>query len=564
MKLFLTLARSSWGVGLVSAILGALSGVASLTLITLIHHALTASDASSSASQWNRWLPHAFAAACMFVLVTQVTAKFMLVRLSQATAARLRYELCSKIISAPLPTLESVGQHRLLATLIDDVGAITYALSSFPAVCANALVLVCGLIYLASLSPILAAATILMAGLGVGMFLGGIRAGNRSLCQAREDQDEVVKQLRAMIVGIKELKSNSSRCLDFVYDVLLPADSRMRHSLIRGQSIQGFSHSWGRLFLFIGIGLLLFVWPMLSPVSNATLTGYVLTILYLTYPLDGILGWLPAFNAASIAVTKIETLGLLIDQPEDQSIAGSTQPFRRLELEGIQYQYQSHGEPTFRLGPIDFVLSAGEVVFIAGGNGSGKTTLVKCLTGLYPPAEGLLRWNDHVVNTRNRVDFRQLFSTVFVEGHLFDRLLGLDAETEEVARWLKLLGVEDKVDLQTGKISQGKLSRGQHKRLALLVAALDDRPIFVFDEWAAEQDPGFKRVFYQQIVPELKRCGKTVVAITHDDRFFDVADRVVKLVDGRLQVQPQEHSFAVDAPPTMLPTIIDQRDSRAA
>lgn len=148
MKLLLSLARSSWGAGSASAMLGALSGVASLTLITLIHHALTASSLSTASSRWTNGLPYAFAAACLFVPATQVTAKFMLVRLSQATAARLRYELCSKIISAPLSTLEAVGQHRLLATLIDDVGAITYALSSFPAVCANAMVLFCGLLYL--------------------------------------------------------------------------------------------------------------------------------------------------------------------------------------------------------------------------------------------------------------------------------------------------------------------------------------------------------------------------------------------------------------------------------
>lgn len=542
MKLFLVLARSSWAAGLASAVLGALSGMASLTLITLIHQALTKPAGSLSEDVV---LPTAFAMACVFVLVTQVTANCVLVRLSQATAARLRYELCSKIIAAPLPTLESVGQHRLLATLIDDVGAITNALASFPAVCANAMVLVCGLIYLGTLSLTLAGGTILMAGVGVAMFLGGLRVANRSLQTAREDQDEVLKQLRAMIVGIKELKANTSRCLDFVYEVLLPADTQMRHSLIRGHSIQGFSHSWGRLFLFIGIGLLLFAWPRITTVSTSTLTGYTLTILYLTYPLDGILGWLPAFHSASISVSKIESLGLLIDEPEEQTRHEGPVRFQEISLSQVAYHYESGGDMSFQLGPVDLTIVSGEVVFIAGGNGSGKTTLAKLLTGLYRPTDGQVVWDHQVVEDENRTDYRQLFSTVFVEGHLFDRLLGVDVEPERLAYWLDLLEIEDKVDTATGRLCCDQISRGQHKRLALLVAALDDRPVFVFDEWAAEQDPGFKQTFYHRIVPELKRSGKTVVAITHDERFFGLADRIIKVADGKIMTTIAQYEPSV-------------------
>ena len=529
MKLFVLLVSSSWVTGLLSAVLGAISGIASLGLITLIHQALTR-DPSNSAH-----LPAYFVGACLMVMVTQVTAKWLLVRLSQSTAARLRYELCSKIIAAPLPTLESVGPNRLLATLIDDVGSITSALSAFPGVCASAMVLICGLIYLASLSLPLALATILMSGIGILSFLAGLQIANRHLKRARDDQDEVVKQLRAMIQGIKELKGNKNRCLDFVYDVLLPADSRMRHRLISGLSIQGFAHSWGRLYLFIGIGLLLFVWPRMAEVSVATLTGYTLTILYLTYPLDGILGWLPAMNGASIALSKIEELGLMIEYSDGEPRLTSQPAFTSLELSDVTYQYRSLDGQGFELGPASLTLTAGEVFFIAGSNGSGKTTLAKLLTGLYEPETGNVLWNGGTVNTRSRADYRQLFSTVFVEGHLFDRLLGVEANPSQLQHWLTLLGIEDKVDTETGRLLTDQLSRGQHKRLALLVACLDNRPIFVFDEWAAEQDPSFKDVFYHQIVPELKRFGKTVVAITHDDRYFAVADRIMTLADGRLR-----------------------------
>ena len=194
-------------------------------------------------------------------------------------------------------------------------------------------------------------------------------------------------------------------------------------------------------------------------VSTATLTGYTLTILYLTYPLDGILGWLPAFDSASIAVTKIEELGLMIDQPEQEARKRPPTQFHNIAPRGVVHRYESHGQVNFQLGPINMELAAGEVVFISGGNGSGKTTLAKLLTGLYLPENGDVVWDDRVVNDANRCDFRQLFSTIFVEGHLFDRLLGVDVEPGRLEYWLELLEIEDKVDVDTGRLHQDNVVR---------------------------------------------------------------------------------------------------------
>ncbi len=528
MKLLLLLVRSSWLAGMCAVSLGAASGMATLALITLIHRSLSEPVTDSLK------LPALFACACTVVLVTQVSSKCLLVRLSHATAARLRYQLCGRILTAPLSGLETVGPHRLIASLDSDVNAITGTLIGLPGACANAAVLICGIGYLASLSLPLAGCLVLLASVGVASFLFGMRIANRYLRQAREDRDEVVKQTRAMVHGIKELKGHRSRCLDFVYGVLLPADTKMRKNMIVGASIQGFAHSWGRLFLFVGIGILLFAWPRWYSVSAATLTGYTLTILYLTHPLDGILGWLPATNAAAIALSKIDRLGLLIEDSDEQSLPTVTPPFESLELRGVTYGYTSPGGKGFSLGPISLTISSGEELFIAGGNGSGKTTMAKLMTGLYAPDLGQVLLNGQVVSNAIRNNYRQLFSTVFVEGHVFDRLLGIDLDQDQLRHFARLLEIEDYVDFETGQFSTQQLSRGQHKRLALLVACMDNRPILVFDEWAAEQDPGFKDIFYRQILPELRQQGKTVVAITHDDRYFSAADRVLKLVDGRL------------------------------
>lgn len=523
--------RSSWKASLGSVVLGGASGLATLSLITLIHRAL--SDSETHSPQ----LPTLFALACLSVLVLQVVSKCILTRLSQSTTARLQFELCNRIMAAPLPDLEAFKAHRLLGTLQGDVGAITTALSLFPPVCASAMVLFSGIVYLATLSVPLALCTIFMASLGVLSYLVGIHWANYHLRKARQDRDEVSQQLQAMVFGIKELKANNRRAVDFMYEVLLPADTKMRERLIKGSDILGAAHTWGRLSLLIGIGLLLFVWPKIWAVSSDTLMGYTLTILYLTNPLDSILGWLPAFNQAVIALNKIQSLGLMADCSEGPVKSNAVKSFRSISLHNVTYSYKPVNDEDcgFSLGPINLTVRPGEVLFIVGGNGSGKTTLAKLLTGLYSPHTGEILLDKQVVDAASTGNYRQLFSTVFVEGHLFDRLLGIDLDPELLKFWAGMLGIEDKVDFATGNLHVDRLSRGQHKRLAMLVACLDQRPVFVFDEWAAEQDPIFKDVFYRQIVPELILTGRAVVAVTHDDSYFFAADRIVKLVDGRME-----------------------------
>jgi putative ATP-binding cassette transporter len=178
----------------------------------------------------------------------------------------------------------------------------------------------------------------------------------------------------------------------------------------------------------------------------------------------------------------------------------------------------------------------GELLFLVGGNGSGKTTLAKLLTGLYAPEAGEVRLDGAPVTDATRDRYRELWTVVFSDAFVFDRLLGavapdLDARARE---YLVRLQLDHKVTVSGGVLSTTELSQGQRKRLALLAAYLDDRPIYLFDEWASDQDPLFKEVFYRQLLPELKGRGKAVVVISHDDRYYDVADRVVKLENGRV------------------------------
>jgi len=185
------------------------------------------------------------------------------------------------------------------------------------------------------------------------------------------------------------------------------------------------------------------------------------------------------------------------------------------------------------------MLEAGETIFLVGGNGSGKTTFAKVLTGLYQPESGEIRLADQLIGDHNRDQYRQNFSAVFSDFYLFDSFVGLSAPglDHRAADYLSKLGLADKVCVNNGVLSTTELSQGQRKRLALLTAYLEDRPFLVFDEWASDQDPQFKEVFYTKLLPELKDRGKTVLVITHDDRYLGMADRVVKLDCGKISYQ---------------------------
>jgi putative ATP-binding cassette transporter len=288
------------------------------------------------------------------------------------------------------------------------------------------------------------------------------------------------------------------------------------------------------------IGLLVFVVPSLKEISVATLTGYALILLYMVVPLEVLSGGFAIIGRATVSLNQIESLGLSLktDSSSDERLEEIVRPsWQTLELDGVVRSYQLEKDnSSFVLGPIDLILHSGELVFIIGGNGSGKTTLAKLLTGLYPPEAGEIRFNGQTITSSNVDDYREHFSAVFSDFYLFESLLGLEAPRldAQAREYLSQLQLDGKVEVKDGVLSTLDLSQGQRKRLALLTAYLEDRPIYVFDEWAADQDPLFKEVFYFQLLPEMKARGKTVIVISHDDRYYSVGDRVIKLDSGRL------------------------------
>jgi putative ATP-binding cassette transporter len=306
------------------------------------------------------------------------------------------------------------------------------------------------------------------------------------------------------------------------------------------------------MLFFIFIGLTIFLLPSLLGIGVGTMTVYVFTTLYMKASLAEIMNILQSLGRASVSVKRVEDLGFsLLAYPQELESVGESDPqpsWERLELSGITHSYRSEGdEQEFALGPIDLTLYPGEIVFLVGGNSSGKTTLAKLITGLYAPDSGEIRLNGKLITKQNQDDYRQWFSAIFSEFYIFERFFGFEDSFIDVkaAEYLVKLHLEHKVKIKDGTLSSIDLSQGQRKRLALLTAYLEDRLIYLFDEWAADQDPFFKEVFYYQLLPELKARGKTTVVISHDDHYYKVADRIIKLDRGKLEFDRQvTHSAA--------------------
>lgn len=519
----------------VVTITGALSGLGMTALIALANAAL--GESSWSTEQ----LITAFIALCVVVPVVGFLSGMLLLRLTAQAACDMRLQMCRRILSSPYRKVEKLGAHRLLATLNDDIPAVTTAVTSLPVIFTQSTVIFGCLLYLAWLSWPLLLMLLVYLFLGVLSYQLPLLRAARFFRLMRDQWDAMFRGFRALTEGAKELRLNRDRRAAFQDQQLEPAIDGIRRYGISANTLTIASQNWGEILFFIFIGLLVFVAPRVVSVDSGILTGYTLTVLYMISPLTNLLNLLPTLGKAYVAAEKVRELGLSLEDPEDPVAEASSEhrprPVRGgLELAGITHVYQADTTEEFELGPVDLQIEPGEVIFLVGGNGSGKTTLAKLLIGLYEPAAGEIRLDGQLVTEDNRDDYRQNFSVVFYDFFLFDRLFGVDREllSSKGQQYLAELQLEDKVRFEEDRLSTNELSQGQRKRLALLNAYLEDRPIYVFDEWASDQDPMFKRIFYLEILPELKARGKTVIAISHDDRYYGVADRLVKLERGRV------------------------------
>ena len=520
--------------------LGIIGGLCITLLLANINNLLHAPGALT----WGVVL--AFAGICLVALGSSIASDIGTNYVGQHVIARLRRELGEKVLSAPIEQIERYRSHRLIPVLTHDVDTISdFAFAFAPLAISLSVTLGC-LGYLAQLSwqMFLIAALAVLLGTAV-QYVARLR-GISGFNDAREAEDELQKHYDGVASGAKELRISRPRRQRMFSERITRTANYIRDTHVRSINIFVIAKSLGSMLFFVVIGLVLAL-QQAQLISDPKVTsGFVLVLLYMKGPLEHLVSTLPIISRAQIAFRRIAELSTQFSSPEPHLLLDAAevpdQQIRSLELRDVRFAFPPvDGAAPFTLGPINLRIAQGDILFIVGENGCGKTTLIKLLLGLYQPQSGEIRLNGEAVTDRARDDYRQLFTTVFADYYLFDDLVqGNAGKSLDVAtQYLNRLEIAHKVSVKDGAFTTTDLSTGQRKRLALVNAWLEERPVLVFDEWAADQDPAFRRIFYTELLPDLKRLGKTIIVISHDDRYFDIADQLVRMKAGRVLTELQ-------------------------
>lgn len=531
--MLLYLWRASWITITVVLLTGVASGLSNAALIAFINTSLAGKLELYPA-------PYFFAGLAFSVIVCRFASHYFLNQFSTRLVKDLRLHISRLILNAPYPNLQKMGQSVLLSHLTEDVSAIATASELFPVICINFAIVIGCMAYLSWLSWQLAGVLAAVILLGIVSFNLFKNVPMRAVRSARDQYDAINKGFSALTGGVRELKLHRRRSEAFISESLAVSTEAYRQYSFRSIIAYLWVNQWIQLLYYLTVGAILYAFPVWQSLTQEVISGYVLVFLFMMSPLTILTSSLPTFSRAKVSLIKVQQLD---DSLIKQSAALSADwmraqhEFNSLIIKDVCHSFHREKENrNFTLGPIYLEFHPGELVFLVGGNGSGKTTLAMLLIGLYHPEQGQLIWNGCPVEANNRDAYMQNFSVIFSDFYLFDEMYGVDIghHQVEIDDYLRRLQLNHKVDIVDGRFSSVNLSQGQRKRLALLVAYFEDRPFYVFDEWAADQDPEFKHLFYTELLPTLKARGKTVLAITHDDKYFYLADRCIKLDEGRI------------------------------
>jgi len=525
--------------------LGAAAGLSYSMIIPLVLSALnpesgfgTVSDTISKfLSAWMPASPAAlvFAFVCLFILAARVVSKVTLTRIATDVATDLRTSLYRQIAAAPIADLERVGHSTLVASITADVPTIVAGARLLPDVLTNTVMLVGMLGFLFHLNSEVFWFVMGCVLFGVLTYQVPMFLGRRYLLRARRHLDGLHESIRGLVFGAKELKLNGDKRDDYFNHTLCAREAAVRAASKTGNTILQGAAEYGNLIVFFVIGAVSFVFVRHHAMSSVEMSGVVMVMLYLIAPISVLLNFIPQLAAAQIAQKRMEELFERIPRERIREEGGAIRDWRTMRFEGVSYRYPDCvGKAGFSLKPLSFEIRRGEITFIVGDNGSGKSTLSKLITLHYHPTGGAIYFDEQRVDESNLAAFRRGVAAIYSDYYLFDRPLGVEARDVQslVDECLKALALDQKVTFKGGCFSTLALSDGQRRRLALVAALVEDAELYLFDEWAADQDPTFKSVFYERILPELKTRGKAVVAVLHDDRYFRLADRLIELHDG--------------------------------
>lgn len=474
-----------------------------------------------------------FLGLLLLLMAVTLGSQLALTMLGHHFVYRLRGEFIKRILDTRVERIEQIGNAQLLASLTSDVRNITIAFVRLPELIQGIILTIGSAAYLAWLSPKMMVVTSVWVAVTI---IGGwllVARVYQHMAVLRDTEDRLYHDFQIIIEGRKELALNRQRAQQIFENVYSEDAKTYRHHIVRADTYHLSAVNWSNIMMLGAIGLAFYLANSLGWADTAVAATYSLTLLFLRTPMLSAVGALPTLLTAQVAFDKLNTFNLAPYEAEFPQLPAAKN-WQTLELRNLMFHYGDNG---FHVGPVNMTLKRGELVFLIGGNGSGKSTLAMLLTGLYQPVSGEILLDGQVVEAASMESYRRLFSAVFTDVHLFDRLIddqGQAIDPALVQSWLERLKMQDKIKLEGNRVLNLKLSKGQTKRLALLLATAEQRDILLLDEWAADQDPHFRRIFYRELLPWLQSLGKTVVAISHDDHYFLHADRLLEMRDGTL------------------------------
>ena len=470
---------------------------------------------------------------CKQYTLTQTTI------MAESVVRKVRIRLIDKLRRTELRSLESIGQGDLFVRITQDTDLISHTASDVIYVFESILSALALFLYTAFISLTgFVFIVIFVIVLYMAFFFNYLKIQEK-LNASRLKEADFFDALNDIFSGFKEIKINTRTNNALFADI--ETLSKETETLKTEAEFRIDNNVLLTFIFFEGLlAVVVFGVPLFSSTHSEVIIQLVAVMLFVFGMLNGISRGMPVVVTTNVAVENLERLESKLDSFEistDMTVPDVCEDFREITLQSISFQYTGEeGEPLFFTGPIDLSIRQGEVLFIVGGNGSGKSTLLKLLTGLYYPlADGRILLDGQTVSKETYQAYRELFSIIFTDFHMFKKLYGLETVDEHrVKHLLKEMDIQTKTGYVDGRFTNLDLSTGQRKRLAYIAALLEDKPVYVFDEWAADQDPTYRRHFYERFLEDLRAMNKTIIAVTHDDRYFDRADRVIKMEEGKV------------------------------
>jgi len=478
-----------------------------------------------------------FALVILFYIWVRRTLSMSIIRVSQKLLWNLRKQVMSLVLNANYQQL-SGRKIRVRTAVFNDVYILTDASMAIIGFCTNLILAIACLVYLSTISLLLFLITLGVAVMGAAVYHFSSKRTRQGFEQYRQLENKFQENINSILDGFKEifLEPRIGKRIN-EQKVNVVAEDSYKNSLSAFMGFLG-NQVIGQVLSYILISSVLLIFSVELKIKPGDIVSFVFTLLYLLGAIEAVMVVLPGLMRARVSANN------LIDLKKELEEANFSNPipekyisradFCQISVNGLKFSY-GEKDTSFGIGPVNFNARKGEIVFIYGGNGSGKTTFIHSLLGICIPSEGEITLNDIPVVNENYPSYRTLFSTVFSDFYLFDELYAVDRlDMEKWAHYIQLFELEGKVTVEGRRFSTIDLSTGQRKRLALIAALLEEKPVLVLDEWAADQDPHFRKKFYTEILPRLKEDDITVIAITHDDKYYHCADRVYKMEYGKL------------------------------